>query len=483
VAGHVPRFCRVTMRLTLIKPRMGTHRDALYVEEGRMEPLTLSVIAALTPDDVEITVHDDRMESIPFDEPTDLVGITVETWTARRAYQIAAEYRRRGVRVVLGGFHATLAPDEAQEHADSVFTGDAEQGWGEVIADARRGRLRRRYAAAPGVAQRSGLMPRRDVYRDKAYLPITLMQFSRGCHFACNFCAISSFFDKRLFHRHLDDVLAELDQRPHKLVFFVDDNLCANRVVARELCRALIPLKLRWVSQSSIDMTLDPELMRLMARSGCLGHVVGFESLNADELRGMKKVAPNLSVHRDPLYRRQLAVLREHGLQTWASFTFGHDTDTVDTVWRTLDWAIEQKFAFGAFNILKPYPGTALYEKLRREGRLLWEGRWWNHPEYRFNHATFVPRRIAPEVLTDALSEARRIWSSPVTMVKRFLDLRTHMRTPYRMAVYWAYNPVYGRENSRKQGMQFGLEAGTPSYAQYQRQQRQRRAPARPRPT
>lgn len=458
------------MNITLIKPRMGTSDQTLYVEEGRMEPLTLSVIAALTPPDVYVVIYDDRMEAIPFDDPTDLVGITVETWTARRAYQIAAEYRRRGVPVIMGGVHATLAPDEVQQHADSVFTGDAEQGWSDVVADAKAGRLQRRYVAAPGIAQRSIILPRRDLYADKGYLPISLVQFSRGCHFACNFCAVSAFFDKALFHRQLDGLLAELDARPHKLVFFVDDNICANRERAKELCRALIPLKLKWVSQASIDMTLDRELMSLMAASGCLGHVVGFESLSAVELKRMRKTAPNLSVHHDAHYAAQLEVLRDFGLQTWASFTFGHDTDTIETVWHTLDWAIRQKFAFGAFNILKPYPGTPLYDTLKSQGRLLWDGHWWNHPDYRFNHAAFVPKLVDPEVLTEALAEARRIWSSPMTMVKRFLDPKTHMRSPYRMGVYWAYNPVYGRENRRKHGMTFGLTPETPSYSQYLQQ-------------
>ncbi|MBL0170917.1 MAG: B12-binding domain-containing radical SAM protein [Gemmatimonadaceae bacterium] len=458
------------MRITLIKPRMGTADNALYVEESRMEPLTLGVIGALTPPDVDVKLYDDRMEAIPYDEPTDLVGITVETWTARRSYQIAAEYRKRGVQVILGGMHPTLVPDEAQAYADSVFTGDAEQGWTDVVADAKAGRLKPRYCAQPGVAQAPRVLPRRDLYVGKGYLPISLLQFSRGCHFACSFCAISAFFDRKVFHRHIDQVLEELERRDHKMVFFVDDNFCANREHAKEMCRAMIPLKLKWVSQSSIDMTLDRELMSLLADSGCLGHVVGFESLNAADLKGMRKAAPNLSVHRDPLYARQLEVLRDHGLQTWASFTFGHDTDTIDTIWRTLDWAIAQKFAFGAFNILKPYPNTPLYRTLEAEGRLLWDGRWWNHPEYRFNHAAFTPRNIDPQQLTDALAEARRIWSAPLTMLKRFLDLKTHMRTPYRMAVYWAYNPVYGRENARKQGMKFGLDSSTPSYAQYVRQ-------------
>jgi radical SAM superfamily enzyme YgiQ (UPF0313 family) len=189
------------MKLTLIKPNIGRREHSLYVDHGRMEPLMLGVLAGLTPPDVEVVLYDDRMEPIPYDEATDLVAITVETYTARRAYEIADEYRARGVKVILGGIHVNFLPEEARPHADSIFLGDAETAWHQVIEDAKAHRLRPEYRAEPGVGQIGGVMPRRDLYKGKGYLPMSLMQFSRGCRFACHFCAVSSYFDKQFYLR------------------------------------------------------------------------------------------------------------------------------------------------------------------------------------------------------------------------------------------------------------------------------------------
>jgi radical SAM superfamily enzyme YgiQ (UPF0313 family) len=445
------------MHVTLIRPDLGHPADRLGVDESRMEPLQLAVLAALTPPDVEVALVDDRIDQVPYDRPTDLVGITVETFTARRAYQIAAEYRRRGVKVVMGGFHATLAPEEVAEQADAVYTGDAEGGWAEVLADAAAGRLRPRYDFPAGAGQR-GVLPRRELFRGKDYLPLTLVQFSRGCPHGCHFCAIGAFFGQRVQTRPVAEVVAELTAARARFVFFVDDNIVANRAAAKELFRDLIPLKLRWVSQGSIDMTEDRELMDLMARSGCLGHVIGFESLDPVTLRGMGKQV-NLAGG-GHAYREAVEVLRHHGLQTWAAFTVGHDEDTVDSVRALVDFALAQRFTFAAFNTLTPYPGTPLYRRLAQEGRLLFGGRWWLHPEFRFSHATFVPARMTPQQLTGVAWEARARFSSLGSRVRRFLEPRTNLRTPLRMALYWGYNGLFRREVVRKQGMTLGIQEG-----------------------
>jgi radical SAM superfamily enzyme YgiQ (UPF0313 family) len=280
------------MKVTFIKPNIGRREHSLYVDEARMEPLTLGVLAGLTPDDVECVLHDDRMEPIPYDEPTSLVAITVETFTARRAYEIADEFLARGVPVVLGGIHVTLLPEEAARHATAVVTGDAETVWHKLLADARRGRLKPHYAAPPGVAQGGGTLVRRELFRGKGYLPISLMQFSRGCHFACNFCAVSAYFDQRHHLRQIADVLREIETLDRRFVFFVDDNIGANPAALKELCRALIPARIQWVSQLSLDATRDPELLRLLARSGCWGNVIGFESITEASLRDARK-SPN----------------------------------------------------------------------------------------------------------------------------------------------------------------------------------------------
>lgn len=442
------------MKLTLIKPNIGRMEHSLYVDEGRMEPLQLGVLAALTPPDVEVALFDDRMEEIPYDEPTDLVAITVETYTARRAYEISAEFRQRGVPVVLGGMQPTLIPEETRPHADAIFIGDAETGWAEVIEDARCGKLKPVYRAPVGRPQ-TGTLTRRDLFDGKGYLPVTLLQFSRGCRFACTFCAVSAYFDRTQYCRDAREVVREIEAQERKFLFFVDDNLLSDFEAAKELFRALIPLKVRWVSQGSIDMTRDRELMELMVRSGCVGLVVGFESLDSQNLRGMKK-APNLVGGFDG-YQEQIEIIRDYGLQLWAAFTLGHDYDTRESIERTLEFAMDNKFCFAAFNILVAYPNTPLYRKLEAERRLLYDGKWWLHPEYRFNHACFRPVRMSPEDLTEACFHARASFNSIPSVIRRAFDFKTNMRSPYRLGVYVTYNPIFRKEVFKKHGMKFGL--------------------------
>lgn len=442
------------MKLTLIYPNIGRQEHSLYVDEARMEPLPLGVIAGLTPPDIEVVMYDDRLEPIPYDEPTDLVAITVQIFTARRAYEISAEFRRRGIPVIMGGIHATLAPDEVAEHADTVYSGDAEFLWLQVIEDARRGKMRPRYQAPAGRPQ-PDILPRRDIFRGKNYLPLTLLQFSRGCRFECNFCAVSVFFNKTQFCRPVDEVIREVEAQERRLLFFVDDNIMANFEAAKVLCRALIPLKVHWVSQASIDMTQDRELMALMVKSGCLGHVIGFESINAHNLRSMKKASNLVGGFQN--YKPQLEILRDYGLQTWAAFTLGHDDDTPASIEATLEFALANKFAFAAFNVLMPYPNTPLYQRLKAEGRLLYDGKWWLHPEYRFNYAAFQPKLMSPEELTEATYRARSSFNSFGSIIRRALDLKTNMRSLRRFGTYLVYNPLFRQEVFKKQGLKLGL--------------------------
>jgi radical SAM superfamily enzyme YgiQ (UPF0313 family) len=441
------------MKLTLIKPNIGRAEHSLYFDEACMEPLQLGLLAALTPPDVEVELHDDRCEEIPFDQPTDLVAITVETFTARRAYEIATEYRARGVPVVLGGFHVTLLPEEAAARADAIVLGDAESVWADVVTDAGRGRLRPVYRGVPGVPQ-AKVLPRRELFAGKGYLPITLMQFGRGCPHECAFCAISAFFGRTHRTRPVREVIRELEDQKRRTIFFVDDNIVADRAAAKELFRALRPLRIRWVSQASIDMLRDHELMDLMVESGCMGHVIGFESIEPESLRGMRKT-PNLGSFRN--YAPEVEALRGYGLQTWAAFTLGHDADTPESIERTLRFALESKFTFAAFNILTPYPGTPLYKRLAAEGRLLYDGRWWLHPEYRFNHAAFRPARMSAEELTELCFRVRSRFNAPWSIFRRFFEPRTNMRSLARMGLYWAYNPLFRRETFKKQGLKLGL--------------------------
>jgi len=415
----------------------------------------LAVLAGMTPPDVDVAMYDDRMEAIPYDEATDLVAISVESYTARRSYEIADEFRQRGVQVILGGMHPTLIPDEAALHADSIFLGDAELVWGKVVEDARQRKLEKIYKGPPGIGQLGGELPRRDLFRGKGYLPVTLLQYSRGCRFTCHFCAVSQYFDRSHYIRRIDDVLREIEAQDRKLFFFVDDNIASDRKALKELCRALIPMRISWVSQVSLDITHDEELVRLMADSGNLGNVMGFESITLSSLKETKK-SPNIS--RFANYDREIKVLRDNGMQTWAAFTLGYDNDTYDSVMATLEFALKNRFTFSAFNILMPYPGTPLYDRLKEEGRLLYDGKWWLHPEYRFNDAAYTPRNMTADQLTDACHEARKRYNSIPGLLHRFADIKTNMRTLQRMMIYWRYTTIFRSEVYRKHGMKFGLK-------------------------
>ncbi len=436
------------MKVTLIHPAIGDYED-----EACMEPLSIGALAGMTPPDVEVALYDDRLEEIPYDSPTDLVGITVQIYSARRSYEIAAEYRKRGVPVIMGGMHPTLIPEEASQHADSIFISDAERLWLQVLDDARNGKLKPVYEGEPSAPQ-PDTFTRFDLYKEKKYLPVTLLQFGRGCRFVCTFCATSAYFDHSHHYREVERVIAEIERQDRKIVFFVDDNIVSDFEAAKALFRELISLKIHWMSQASINMTRDRELMDLMARSGCLGHVIGLESIDQGNLRLMKK-SQNMIGGFDA-YQPQLEVLRDYGLQTWAAFTVGHDCDTPESIQRTLEFALKNKFTFAAFNLLTPYPGTPFYRQLQAEGRLLYDGKWWLHPDYRFNHAAFVPKHMSPEKLTEMAYYLRRAFNSPASIFQRAFEFKTNMRNPYRFGIYLVYNPLFRKETLKKQGLRLG---------------------------
>lgn len=447
------------MKLTLIKPTIGRKEHSLYKDEGRMEPLMLGVLAALTPADVEVIMYDDRMETIPYDEVTDLVAITVETYTARRAYEIADEYRQRGVKVIIGGIHANLLPDEVMQHADSIFLGDAETLWATMINDARYHKLKPCYTAPVGVGQVTQcgekILPRRDIYQGKGYLPISLMQFSRGCRFACKFCAVSRYFKRNYYLRQIDEVVREIEQHHSKFIFFIDDNIATDHKALAELCHALIPLKIHWISQASLDVTKNPTLMKLMQQSGCWGNVLGFESINPLSLREAKK-SPNIIAF--DYYQQETNILRDHGMQTWAAFTLGYDHDTVETIAQTMEFALKNRFAFAAFNILMPYPSTPLYQQLQQERRLLYQAKWWLDPTYRFNQAAFIPNLMTADELTNACHLARSHFNSIPSIIKRFSDLKLTLQSFSRIISFWRYTLLFRKEVYKKHGMRFGLK-------------------------
>ncbi|EKD26391.1 MAG: hypothetical protein ACD_79C01221G0001 [uncultured bacterium] len=444
------------MKITLIKPNMGQMLNGPYIDEGRMEPLQLGLLAAMCPPSVEVNLIDDRCEEIIYKKNTDLVAITVESFTARRAYEISDRYRLLGVPVILGGVHISLMPDEALLHADSILIGDAESVWDELLNDAASGKLKKIYYENKTSIPQSGIFPKRELFQGKKYLPITLTQFSRGCIHACNFCAVNAVFKQKHYVRPVREVIKEIELQANNIVFFVDDNIVANPSAAKILFRELIPLHIKWVSQGSIDMVYDSELMDLMCESGCLGNVIGFESINPQTLSLMGKQS---NLHDFDSYEKAMEIIKSYGLQTWAAFILGNDEDTRESLYNTLQFALHHKFTFAAFNVLMPYPKTFLYNKLKNQNRLLYDGKWWLHPDYRFNYAAFKPVHMSADELTEISLDLRKKWNSMRSVLNRFFDIKTNMRSLNNMAIYWTYNPIFRRETFKKQGMRLGMES------------------------
>jgi radical SAM superfamily enzyme YgiQ (UPF0313 family) len=437
------------VKLTLVHPCIGRVPGKRYIRSWQMEPLPAAQIAGLTPPDVELAFHDDRMEEIPFDAPTDAVALSVETYTAKRAYQLASAYRSRGVPVIMGGFHATLQPDEVATFADAVVVGEAEDVWARVVEDLRRGRLQRRYEG-PGRPDIAAAMPDRRIFAGKRYLPITLVEAGRGCTHRCEFCAIQNAFGATQTRRSVETIVREITamKERRRLFFFVDDNVVCHPEAAKELFRALVPLRIRWVSQATVAMAHDDALVALMKESGCQGVLVGFESLDVRNLQAMNKPF-NATVPPREVIRR----LHAHGIRIYATFVFGYDHDGPEAFEEALELAIDHRLFIAAFNHLTPFPGTPLYARLAREGRLLYD-RWWLDDRYRYGEVPFrtalPPREIARRCL-----EARKRFYSPLSILKRLRN-RAHLSGAAMLQLYLFVNFLLRREASQREAYPLG---------------------------
>jgi radical SAM superfamily enzyme YgiQ (UPF0313 family) len=441
------------MKLNLIYPSVGRKEGRPYVRAWQMQPLSMAVLAGLTPPDVEVRFYDDRLDTIPFDEPTDLVALSVETFTALRSYRIARRFRERGVPVVMGGYHVTLLPEEAQRAADAIVVGDAEPVWARLIDDAKHNRLEPVYDGR-GRRSLAGVRGRREIFRGKRYQNVTLVEFARGCNFRCDFCSITAFHDAAQNHRPAEEVAAEMAATGSRRFFIVDDNLVSQPAHARELCRALVPLGVRWVGQASIHIAEDDELLDLMARSGCQGVLIGMESLDPANLRDMGK-GWNLA---GGSYADSLARFRKHGLAVYGTFVFGYDNDDAAVVRRSVAFAREQKLFLAAFNHLVPFPGTPLYRRLAAEGRLR-TPKWWLDPNGRVGDVVFQPRKMSPEELQALCLEARREFFRWGSIVERGIDARANARTPLMVAIYLGLNISAHFDIDLRQGLRLGAGA------------------------
>jgi radical SAM superfamily enzyme YgiQ (UPF0313 family) len=432
------------MKLTLVRPNLGDYRSS-----DAMPPLAMGILAARAPG-WDVSFYDEKAEALPLDDRPDLAALSVETYTARRAYAVADAYRARGVAVVMGGYHPTFLPDEALEHADAVVVGDAEGAWEVLLKDFAAGQLKPRYAGGNKLALTDYRLER-SIYRGKRYAPVELIQYGRGCRFACDFCSIHAFYGTDLRVRPVAGLVAEIESLPaSKLLFFVDDNLFGRKADLLTLLDAIEPLKRRWACQISIDVARDENLLDRMAQAGCRFVLIGFESLDPASLRQMGKRWNRVSGS----YQSVVKALHRRGIGIYGTFVFGYDADTTDTFHRTLEFALEARLEIANFNPLTPTPGSALYDRLLSEGRLL-SPIWWLDPDYRYGRAIFMPRGMKADELTEGIYDIRKRFYSWRSIGTRVFGTGVPF-SPFHIGMTTVANLISRREIFMKQDLLLG---------------------------
>ncbi len=418
------------MRIALIRPKM----ESETWSPTRFEPLALGILAALTPASHQVVLRDEYIGDTAFAPDVDLAAVTVGTFSAARAYAIAARYRECGIPVVMGGFHPTLMPEEARKHADAVVVGDAEASWPRVLEDLEAGRLQPLYSPGDAPAP-PAVAPDRSLFAGKRYLPARLIQFGRGCPRTCEFCSVRAFYRGQVTHRPVDEVIGEMRTFGPGRVFIVDDNLMADRELLKQLMEAMIPLKIRWASQMDLGIADDPELLSLATRSGCQSLTIGFESLDARNLEQMGK-----RWNREQTYSDRLQRLRAAGIMVYGTFLFGYDQDNAGSIERTLDFAMQEGLFLANFNPLQPIPGSPLYDRLQQEDRLVHD-RWWLDSSYRWHEALVRPRNMTPLELSNGCRRAREKFHSFPSMIRRLFS-PNHRASLSNLALFLAANLI-----------------------------------------
>jgi len=419
--------------------------------------LSLPTIAAYTPETWDVDLVDEAVEDIDFDHPCDMVGLSIMTCYAPRAYEIAAEFRKRGKTVIMGGVHPTYCPDEALQHADAIVCGEAEDLWPQLVADYEAGMMQRMYKMTSFPSLERYKSPRVELLSPDAYMTRQCSFTTRGCHFDCEFCSVSPFNGKTTRRRPVQEVVTELQNvqrwirselvermrdeplwkafltalrirvgiEDGSIVAFVDDLHNSNRAYCRELWTALKPLKIKWGCQSTLFLGDDEEMVKLAAESGCVSVFVGMESLDEDCLDETNK-----SFNRVHKFSQEIKMFHDHGIMVNPGIVFGFDNDDESVFERAVDFLTRNQVELAYFNILTPLPGTALFDRYNNAGRIF--DRDWS--KYDGKHVVFQPSRMTPEQLQDGFYWANHQFYSLPSIWRRLSG------TSQRLVARWEMN-------------------------------------------
>ncbi len=378
--------------------------------------ITLPYLAAITPDKYSVKLVNENYEEIDFNQDVDIVGITCYTMTAPRVYEIADEFRRRGKTVILGGYHPTAMPDEAKQHADSVVKGMAEITWPKALDDFEKGRLQPIYERDHSFDISKVPKLRRDLILHNPFLGA--IQTTRGCSNECEFCAISSFCGNMIKQRPIKDVVEEIKSMPNKMFIFHDPHLTLHRKYAIELFKEMIKQKVNkgWVANGTANIlgAVDEEFLNLARKSGCTEWFVGFESVSQEALNNIKKTHNKVSD-----FKKMIKRVHNHGMTIQGGIIFGFDEDTIDIFDTTIDTINDWGLDVLEVNILTPYPGTPLFERLESENRIL--TRDWS--KYNQVEVVFKPKKMTPEELFEGARKVAKDFYSPYKTLTRIAKI------------------------------------------------------------
>ncbi len=425
------------MKIKLIAPHEQSEDNISSAQTFKIQKVNLPLLAALIPPKHCVKIVDEAFSPDDINEDVDLVGITVMTDLAIRAYHIADTYRQHGVRVVMGGIHPTVLPSEALQHADAVVIGEAEGVWPKLLWDASSREMQKLYCANETKNLNGMPIPRRDLYPrplSKSYTPLAFgIETARGCPYDCEFCSIGSVMGRQYRSWPVPEVITEIESINSSHLFFVDDALALNRLTAKKLFTEMIPLKVKWVGQGPVSLAEDPELLRLMKRSGCVGLLIGFESVQKKTHDGMKKIK-NLRISFSEAIRR----FHGEGIAILGAFIFGFDHENKDIFDQTLEFILKCRLDCIELRILVPFPGTRIYSRLLKEGRLFVPN-WWLHG-YPPDTLLFQPKGMTADELIEGFNRLNRQTYSFGSIVKRFFGINPWKRKLLGCLVYAGSN-------------------------------------------
>ncbi len=402
------------IKIVLVSPKgpLYRHRGGIWKKSLRYQPLTLTTLAALVPPElaVDLELFDEGITDVPVDLEADLVGLTVITGTARRAYELADLFRQRGITVVLGGPHVTLIPEDAQPHANAIVVGYAEDSWPQLIRDFANGELQPRYDQAPGLDLANRPFARRELLPGSRYLTNNVFEATRGCIHNCDFCVVPTAWGRKPYLKPVADVVADIRQHGARKLIFVDLNIIADLEYARQLFLALVPLRVQWYGLATVLLADDLELLKLAARSGCKGLLMGLESISQQNLRQNHK-----GFNSPENFVRVVERLHEHGIALQGCFVFGLDQDEPDVFLKTAEFAVAARIDLPRYAVVTPFPNTGLYKRLEAEGRILTK----NWELYDGQHVVFKPAKMSIEELQTGIENAWKFTYSLCSIVKR----------------------------------------------------------------